>query len=209
MYVIVLTSILFCLCIRDMARTNLKYVRQSGLGKGKDMEQMKRMSYKEINDCDEDKKTETSWDEDEDDDDVGLSFVSGEEYKYKEGNRENGFDQLKLPQQEIQESVHRFLILRKKNEQYAKRDRVYTKSPCDIKVSVNSKYQEIKCVCELKYEAYEELNKLTKLYRHWKNRYEQLDLIETRYLTKIVGCQRKRKFFADRRRLLKKKCKQS
>ena len=82
---------------------------------------------------------------------------------------------------------------------------IYTKSPCDIKVSVNSKYQEIKCVCEMKYEAYEELKKLTKSYRYWKNRYEQLDLIKTRYLTKIVGCQRKRKFFSDRKRLLKKK----
>ena len=72
---------------------------------------------------------------------------------------------------------------------------------------VKSKYEEIKCICELKYEAHEELNKLAKLFRHWKNRYEQLDLIEMRYLTKIVGCQRKRKFFTDRKRLLKKNCK--
>lgn len=196
-----------------MARTN------SGLGKGKNMEQMKRMAYKEMKDCDEeDKKMETSWDNDDDeeevvgyDDDDSVLHVSQEERR-REGydiNKKIDFDQLKLPQQEIQESVHHFLILRKKNEQYAKRDLIYTKSPCDIKVSVNSEYQEIKRVCEMKYGAYEELNKLVKLYRHWKSRYEHLDLIKTRYLTKIMGCQRKRKFFAHRKRLSKKKCKQS
>ena len=115
--------------------------------------------------------------------------------------------QLKLPRRESKESDHRFLILRKKNTRCVKRDLIYTKSPVDIKVSVNSKYQEIKCVCDMKYEAYNELRKLTKLYRHWKNRYEQLDLIETRYLTKLIGCERKRKFFSDRKRLLKKNCK--
>ena len=88
----------------------------------------------------------------------------------------------------LQETGQKFLILkRKKNqdEKYARQEVIYTKSPVDIKVSVKSKYDEIKCICELKYEAYEKLSKLTKLYRHWKDRYKKMDLIESRYLSKI------------------------
>ena len=51
-------SIHLQVCLWNMARTNLKYVQQSGLGKGKSIEHMKMMAYKEIREKSEEKEEE-------------------------------------------------------------------------------------------------------------------------------------------------------
>ena len=148
-----------------MARTNLKYVQQTGLGKGKTIEQMKMekisiMGYKEQ--AEEHNTDDIESDLDNESDELEEALYNNiedeegeeEEEDKKEKREDSCFDvQLKLPCRKIQESVHRFLILRKKSDQYARRELIYTKLPNDIKVSVKSKYEEFKCICEMKYEV--------------------------------------------------------
>ena len=85
---------------------------------------------------------------------------------------------------------------------YARRELIYTKCPINIEVAVKSEFDEIKCICDLKQEAYEKLMELSEAYKHWKSRYYYLDLIKTRYLTQTINC--RQKDFQERSRVLKK-----
>ena len=174
----VLILIFVYICVWNMARTNLKYVRQPGLGKEKTIEQMRMerlnvVGYKDLCNDDNNENKVLDTDSDEIKEEIveeGQQALNEEIEKEHKEEEDLCFDiKLKLPCRKIQESVHRFLFLRRKNNQHARQDLIYAKSPNDIKVSVKSKYDEFKCICEMKYEAHEELNKLAKLYRHWKN----------------------------------------
>lgn len=68
---------------------------------------------------------------------------------------------------------------------HIKQEIIHTKSPVDIVDAVNSKYNEIKCASNLKHETFFKLSKIYKLYKQWKERYEWLDLIETRLFDRI------------------------
>lgn len=121
-----------------------------------------------------------------DDKDEVEEFDFKEIHKLIEEDEELKSYNIKLPVKNRQEK-RRFLILKQQRERttnYVRWELICTKSPINIEVAVKSKFDEIKCICDLKQEAYKKLIEISRSYNN-------LDLIKTRYLKQTIRCRRK------------------
>ena len=148
-----------------MAQTNMKYIQerqQRGIGRGRNMEQM--LAYKEQRDDDYESDESDLCRLDGQFDDI-HKIIKEEENEEREVKTCN----IKFSAINRQEK-QRYLILKRRKEhrlKYARCELIYTKSPINIEVAVKSKFDEIKCICDLKQEVYEKLIELSGAYKHW------------------------------------------